>query len=206
MYAEVAAAAVTGVFSVIVIILEKKRRIAHRKSDATERELKFQAAALSWDDFVSEWAELNDEILRLIADTNIDRFLILRAWNGSMSPLWATAFLQIRDDGQMPVAYIHVELDDDYVERLHKTVRHGHIVFGVGEQPDGVLIKGIYTAEGVKHSAWFFVSKRELEGSDSAALTYCSFATHKDEPIDEGTLTRCKLIVSRLKGLASAAP
>ena len=177
-------------------------RRAKRERDQAENEMGFQKAALSFTDFVGEWGEIEKELHSLVKETDIDRFLILRAWNGTLKPKWTTAVYQYREGSQEPRSYIHFELDDDYAFRLSQIISTGSLVFAVEEIPDS-YVRQIYNAEGVKHSAWFFLSRKELEtNKDCVAISYCSFATHSDEQLDENTLTRCRILVSRLKSLA----
>ena len=177
-------------------------RKTRQKQSQAEAELTFQHSALSFTDFLGEWSEVQKEIASLIKNTCIDRFLIFRAWNGHRTPRWTTAVYQYRQGEQEPVSYIHFELDSDYVSRLAMIIERGSIAFTVSEIPDSA-IKRVYNVEGVKHSAWFFLSKKGLANNpECQALTYCSFATHKEEPIPQETLTRCRILVGRLKALS----
>ena len=195
-------AIVTGFFGVVA---EIARRSGIRREAMMERELKFQAAALDFSDYMREWNEINAEILALFKETSIDRFLILRAWNGELQPRWTTAFFQMRSEGQQAFSYTHVQLDDDYVNRLRDTIGSGSIVFSVTDAPPS-LIKSIYDFEGVKHSAWFSIDKTFLNHPngkrEAAALTYCSFASRNDEPLTDAEIIRCRMIASRIKGVA----
>jgi|DEB0MinimDraft_6_1074348.scaffolds.fasta_scaffold00348_4 hypothetical protein len=166
-----------------------------------ESEMRFQQAALSFTDFIEEWGEIHAELKALVSDTCIDRFMILRAWNGSRNPRWMTAVYQYRQGSQDPVSYIHFELDDDYVSRLNHIVARGSMLFSTNGLPPSV-IKDVYEAEGVKHSAWFYIASQHLDKNpDCRAITYCSFATHHSESISPSVLIRCRILVGRMKGL-----
>jgi hypothetical protein len=168
---------------------------------AAEAELRIQRAALGFSDFVQEWNAITADLDFLLNETAIDRFLILRAWNGRLDPRWTTAVFQYRKGRQQPVNYVHFELDIDYVSRLREIGNRNLIHFNVIDLPESA-IKSVYLAEGVKAAAWFHLHTYNLTDSDSAAITYCSFATHEDEGINDATLIRCKLIVDRLKSIA----
>ena len=191
-------ALVTGVFAYLTARTNKQ---VDAQNDVMERELNFQAASLDFTAYMSEWNEITADILALFRTTKIDRFMILRAWNGTIQPKWTTAFFQLREEGQQPYTYTHLQLDDDYVTRLRDTISRGHMLYKVDAIPES-LIRSIYDSEGVRHSLWFHLDTKELKDSPSVGLTYCSFATHEDEDFTDEELLRCRLITSRIKGLA----
>lgn len=199
--AVILSAVITAVASIAVAYITRDRMKIKHTAENIEKELAFQRAALSFDEFVSEWNDVYDEIVDIIQTTNVDRFLLLRAWNGKYDPKWTTAFFQVREVHQKPVSYVHFELDADYIERLNQVIRGGSISFAVRDIPDS-YIKDVYTSEGVTHSAWFFIDKSQLKGSTSAAVTYCSFSTHSGVEIDHQTFIRCRIVASRMKGIA----
>lgn len=188
------------IFGVTIPACLRARNERLKREQAT-REVKFQAAALSFEDFLSEWDEVHKELNDLCNDTWIDRFMILRAWNGHLTPKWTTAVFQFRQGKQEPVSYVHFELDDDYVYKLREVVQRGSIAFAVEDLPESA-IRRVYEVEGVKHSAWFHLDSSALPNSEARAITYCSFATHHDIPIDAKTITRCRILAGRLKGMA----
>ena len=179
----------------------KSARKKNKELNQAKDEMDFHKETLSFTDFLEEWNEIHEELKKLTEDTKIDRFLILRAWNGSLTPKWTTAIYQYRQGNQKPIAYIHFELDKDYVERLNYIINHGLMTFSVDQLPESA-IKGVYQAEDVKHSGWFHLDKKCLKAKpDCCSITYCSFATHSEEAIDEKSITRCRILVSRLKGI-----
>lgn len=165
-----------------------------------EAEIGRSRAALDFSTIISDWAHIHADVMMLIEDTVIDRFLILRAWNGTNAPRWTSAVIQIRAEGQMPVPYVHFELDTDYVERLRETAQGG-VKYYVTDDMRPSEIKSVYEAEGVKASIWSVLGKKD-GGDGTQAVTYCSFATHSDELIDDTTRTRCKILADRLRGVA----
>lgn len=181
-----------------------KWRAQLRRGNRAEQELKFQAGALDFSGFLQEWDGVHHDLKTLMQETEIDRFLILRAWNGSLAPRWTTAVFQMRQGAQDPISYVHFELDDDYVSRLRQIAKDGPLLIDVDHAPSSA-IKDIYEAEGVTASAWFHLETSTLEEAPGcAAITYCSFATHSAEKMDEKTFTRCRTIAGRLKGVSSA--
>ena len=176
----------------------RKLEIENTQANA---EINISRSAFNFTNFVGEWSEINKEILTLIEETEIDRFLILRAWNGISSPKWTTAILQIRSTGQEPVQYVHFELDKDYVDRLNALALNCYDKLIVERIPPSA-IKGIYVNEKVKSSFWAMIDKKEYDAG-SFAVTYCSFSTHELDDITEDTATRCKIIAGRLKGASN---
>lgn len=197
--------ALLGVFGTLGSALIGQLRVkrAQRQEQAAEREMGLQRRALDLDfsSFAREWQEFNHELRTLIDETEVDRFLILRAWNGRLSPKWTTATLQVRTEGQKIYNYVHFELDADYVSRMQQTISNGAIRFQVKDISGDSLIKDVYEAEGVVSSAWFHIASHSLD-EEAKAISYCSFASH-DEPISDETMTRCRILVGRLKGFAA---
>ena len=175
----------------------------HRKSDQLKRELDFQQASLDFGSFMHEWGGTLKEIEKLLEETSIDRFLILRGWNGMLDPRWTTAVFQLREGEQQCFSYIHFELDNDYVARLHEIGHTGIKHYTVSEMPENAAIKSVYETEGVVEAVWSHIETKEIPGTKSRAITYCSFATHTG-PITEADVTRCRILSGRLKGVALA--
>lgn len=195
--------ALIGLFGVLATAYVGYRKVSverHRVFQA-EREIRFQRAALGFPEFVAEWGDIVEELTSLIDDTEIDRFMILRAWNGHLEPRWTTAVYQMRTADQAPVAYIHFELDRDYVDRVRRIVQTGPAYLVTDDLPDSE-IRNVYLAEGIKASYWAYIDSIQTTDGNSKAVAYCSFATHKDGGIAPETMTRCKILVGRLKGLA----
>jgi len=188
---------VTAYFGYLGVLKHNQARVM------AENEMEFQVASLDFSSFMEEWSDVVSELDNLMENTNIDRFLILRAWNGVLSPRWTTAVLQVRQGQQEPISYVHYELDSDYILRLQEISRTGKIRFDVDALPDDVGIKQIYQAEGVSASAWFHIEDRDLPNSESRAVTYCSFAAHEGS-ISDATFLRCTLLAGRLKGAANS--
>lgn len=197
----IAAAALVGALA--AIFTKRKKDTAEKELNRAHNELSHRAEAISFERFMHEWADIQREVVQLFEETNIDRFIMLRAWNGATSPKWTTAFLQLRAGVQQPYSYINVELDDDYIDRLKRAINQQHLVFRTADIVAPSLVKQIYDAEGVKSSAWFHIANYDFDEGESRAIMYCSFATHSDEEIDSRTLTRARMIVFRLKALAN---
>jgi hypothetical protein len=189
----------TALCGLVVYYLKYKEKA--RECDQAIREMRFQRAALSFPDFVAEWGEASKDLINLLETTCIDRFMILRAWNGHLEPRWTTSVYQLRSGDQAPIAYIHFELDQDYVIKVRETVASGSM-YMTTETMEPSEIRSVYEAEGVTASLWAHIDTFDVPGSTSKAVAYCSFATHDPAGIDAHTQTLCKIVTGRLKGLA----
>lgn len=192
-------AAIIGIVPVLLAWFtshkEKKKQL-----EMAQAELDFQRYSLDFGQFLDEWESTHNEILHLLETTNIDRFLILRAWNGENNPQWTTSVLQIRQGEQEPISYIHFELDGDYIERIKALKVNNHNYYIVDDLPDYAILKEVYKAEGITSILWSLIGVSEvIDGRQ--AVTYCSFASHEDKPLSEEEITKAKILVGRLKGI-----
>lgn len=171
------------------------------EQDQIECELDMQRTRLDFGKFMSEWGSVSKQIEDLLRRTELDRFLILRAWNGKTPPQWTTAVFQMRSAGQDVVQYIHFKLDYHYVELLHKIIVDGPVLLTVRNMPNSAL-RRVYESEGVKDSYICHLDTTEIDGRK--LITYCSFATHEPVGIHPDVLTKCDIITGRLSGVAKA--
>lgn len=188
---------ITGIFGYLRVIREKKF------VELAKRELTYRSDSLGFHEVCTEWNDIHHELDDLLKTTNVDRFMLFRAWNGDLTPKWTTNIFQFRQGNQTPVSYVNFELDEDYVDRLRQTITRGTTRLKVKDLPS-CAIRDVYEAEGVSDSVWFHVDSTVLENSKSKAITYCSFATHSEELLSTVEITRCRLIVNRLKGMSAA--
>jgi hypothetical protein len=186
---------VGGVFAYLKVLKERKY------VELAKKELTYRADSLGFHEILSEWNEIHHELRSLIEETSVDRFLLFRAWNGELTPQWTTNIFQFRESNQTPVSYVNFELDEDYVNRLRKTITRGNTRLKVEDLPPSA-IRDVYEAEGVTDSVWFHIDSTKLVDSESRAIVYCSFATHNETPLTDIEITRCRLIVGRLKAMS----
>jgi len=185
---------VTGMFGYLST-RNKQKQIVQMSNEMT-----CQQNSLSFSDFLQVWPEVHQDLQSLMATTNIDRFLILKAWNGELQPKWTTAIFQVVNGDQGPINYVHFGLDNDYVERL-RAARFGDMKYVVDDMPDSE-IKRVYQSEKITEAIWAHIDREVLHESNSVGVTYCSYATHSEEGIDDDTMMKCKLISNRLRSLS----
>jgi hypothetical protein len=173
-----------------------------KELELAKRELTFQAEALSFGAFLEDWAGTSEAMEHLLDNTPVDRILIFKAWNGSLTPKWTTAVYQMREMGQEPVQYIHTELDRDYVDRMRQMISNGCVAFSVATVKDS-LIKEVYDAEGVRSTCWAHIETRQVPRTDAMAISYISFSSCTVDELDASTITKCRILAGRLKGLAN---
>lgn len=197
MDATIVAAAIAALSSVLVALIGYwgyQQRDRHRKTaqelEYAEKEISFRRESLELHVELHKWSDTEALVEQLLLDTEVDRFLILRCWNGERDPKWTTAIYQFRVGDTERFAYISVDLDADYVERLADMHTRGYHCIEVEGIPES-LIKRIYNSEGVKHSVWFPIASTRLDSSSAVAHTYCSFASH-DKRISKGTIQKCQ--------------
>lgn len=188
-----------GVIATALIGYAQARLKTYQLNQA-ELELKFQRTALGFSEFLPEWEQISAEIERLMVETNIDRFLIFRAWNGHLEPRWTTAIYQVRKGDQMPLAYIHFELDADYQNKLREIVGNNELLIDSRHEHD-TAISSLYQTEGVTGALWCHLDSFGLPNSHSKAIIYCSYATRSPEGLDLNATTRARILTSRLKGI-----
>ena len=197
------ASVLTAVMGAATTYAVNRRKIKKVKGELTQAEnfLNAEARAMKFEHIFATSASVRDQFQRLCEETEIDRIMLLIAWNGTTHPRWTKAIYQFRHGEQEVVEYIHTELDDDYRSRLQecKNSNHGRL-FRVEQMPEKSLIGRIYRAEDVKSSAWFFL--RESEYAEGNCYSYFSFATHETETISPDVMIRIQLIVDQIKASA----
>lgn len=187
--------------------IEKLKQESEQKKIENEQlrnELAISSKVLDFAGFLEEWSGIDDSIKDIFTTTNVNRILILRAWNGSTSPKWTTSVYQRRAEDQAPISYIHFELDTDYVNRLNEIFTCGNnycsnAYYVVDEMPDSAELKNVYHNEKVNATLWCSLDRTRLS-EHSTALTYISFSTTIAEKITQDEQTKCKLLVGMLKG------
>lgn len=186
------------VTSITAYINNRHKKRLNVKLIEKEKELEVHRDTFDVTTFLQKWDSFYWDLQKLMHDTSLDRFLILRAWNGVLSPKYTTAVLQIRQGAQEPTSYVHVELDTDYVDKLMIVRQKGYYYFLVDELPDS-LIKTIYLAERVTASFWYYIDYKQF--AENTRITYCSFATHNPKGFSTEEITKMRLIGDRLKGV-----
>lgn len=205
MSEQITMAIITGAVAIVTtlvpayLVFAAKTKQLRSDKEAAELQISHQTFELGFVDVLARWDAIQRSLKDLTAETEVDRFLILRAWNGKTNPKWTTAIFQWREGDQTPVQYINFEIDDDYRERLNiLRTGAGPMNLTVSELPKS-LIRSVYEAEGVTHSKWFHLGDDKIDDS-STAITYCSFATRRG-PITPATRVRCQIVANQIQGV-----
>lgn len=141
---------------------------------------------------------IHREIDDIMSSTRTDRFLILRAENGMTDPKYATAVYVQHRNHPVPT-YFRLKVDDEYRKMLRDAESQGLVRLKVDAMPDS-LLKNIYMGEGVKYSNCYFIARRDAEDGKSV-LTYCTLATHEDQPFTNAEEMKQLIFVSKLRAV-----
>ena len=168
-----------------------------------EWEVNIRQSVPRYTDFVLSYERQHKEVRNLINTTEIDRFVQFKAINGREMPKYTSAFHQIREGGQDFWEFEHVPLDKHY-ENLFTQILTGEPARIVTTQLPPCLLKEIYVGEGITASLLFYVTSFVLDESAGVVVhVYISLATHSPELISDITVTRCTLMVNRLRAFAA---
>jgi len=197
-------AIIGGIVTIIVALISAGRlhKVRHKLDQATnEMNLQSRALDLAW--YIGSWNFPTQFIRDMFeSDENeVERFMVLNAWNGELDPKWTTSIFQWRRDSSEVLNYIHQSLDDDYADKLREIQSKGNVLYNVEEMEEGTVIKDIYRHEGVTSSLWSFIQS-DVKGTGKAVM-YCSFATKNPEGLSENSIAQCKLLVNYLQGMSA---
>ncbi len=158
------------------------------------------------DEFLRELQKLSDihaEVLDLMCETSVDRFLILRAENGVDEPKYATVIYEQHKGRPYIIAtaaYVHISTDEEYRRMLKTAEATGICRMSTASMPDCIL-KRVYQHEKVEYSNCFFLGRTDL-GNGRAVVCYMTCATHAAQAFDplNDELPQL-LLVDRLRNL-----
>lgn len=128
-------------------------------------------------DQVKKIVTIYDTMHRIVEDSPVERFLILKAHNGGgvikpNTPIYSSVifedythpFRSVKDQ------YQKLQADEEYLRLLVDVISKKRVVLKTNELSPG-LLKTIYDGEGVKYSEICFL------GNDKKNIYYCSCAT-----------------------------
>lgn len=198
----VLAALITGAFG--AYSRNKNNQIAELQSKLTQAEnmLEAEAAVMKFEHDFAFNLRTATAFEKLCETSEIDRILMLIAWNGEGAPQWTKTEYQYRYGEQEKYNFVHTRLDDDYRAKLN-SIQHAPegILYHTGELAPGSLIHGIYDVEKVLASYWTFLRKVKYE--KGTCYSYFSFATHNEETICPQTIFRIRLLMDEIRASAN---
>lgn len=164
-----------------------------------EQEIKDQSEALCYTLFPPGSQEVIADLSNLFDESMLDRFLMLKAWNGQYSPKYTNSVFQYRLGRQEVTSYEAWKTDEWYNWMLNQTEEKGYHIIKVADMPKSRL-RDAYLMEGVKYSVVFFISKNQSKYNPKRYLiSYCSFATHEDVEITHEVIYKCEMIVGKIR-------
>jgi hypothetical protein len=187
--------------AVIVALAGKKKELKQVESEKKSLldELDRQSDALGgFGALRLEFSRIEAEFVELCEVSEIDRIIVLCAWNGATDAKYSTAVWQFRQGYSTSTNYLRVALDGDYSSRL-ASCKYAPQHFLTKDLPAGCLIREIYESEGITESVWIFLD-RQFKPDGTALNTFMSFSA-KRGPITPKTLTLCKLLADQVKAL-----
>lgn len=143
----------------------------------------------------SQYQKIYDTVIKMMNDSNVDRFLIFVAVNGKTELRKVTCIFQKykHDENGMDAVSVYkgLKVDNTYVRYLYDTEKHGEITLQA-EKIEPSLVKDIYESEGVKWSNWKFICRLNIDGRNDL-IAYCSAATFNEEGFNNKDLLAIKL-------------
>lgn len=195
-------AAITTLGSVVVAWMShRKKKVVENKLTQAENYMRAEHQAMRYEHIFASTASTQNLFAKLLEESEIDRILLLIAWNGKEKPRWTKAIYQLRGGEQTVTEYVHTELDDDYRRRLEDTKKStSGQIYRTEDLPEESLIGKIYRAERVKCSHWVFL--RQTSYAEGECYSYFSFATHSVDHIAPDVLLRIRLLMDQIRSQA----
>ena len=190
---EIASPLVKGIFSIVGIVLSAfiPVLLASRKL----KNKKAVKAQLSITESRAEKLGNSAPVVRAITDlldsTNIDRVLVLVAFNGVSTPRHVTATYQWQESGQKFAAYKKVPIDDHYRSILKNCDNEKTVLYRLGDAP-GTALDDIYQLEGIEQS--YIVGVGKTKDGDVVKHDFMSYATHNLEGLTHKDMTAARLV------------
>lgn len=190
---EIASPLIKGIFSIVGIVLSAlipvwlaSRKLKNKKAVKVQLSL-----AESRAEKLARSAPVIQAINDLLASTNIDRVLILVAFNGVSTPKHVTATYQWRESGQKIETYKKVPIDDHYRSVLKQCDDENAVLYRLGDAP-GTALDDIYQLEGVEQS--YVVGVGKTQDGDVIKHDFMSYATHRPEGLTHNDMTAARLV------------
>lgn len=122
-----------------------------------------------------------DAMHRILAETNVERLLILRAHNGGgvIKPTGELYASVLYEDYLYPFHsvksdYQKLPVDKEYAKMLLKVMQEKHVSYKVADMDENSILRKVYESEGVRYSNIYYI------GQDKTNIYYCSTATSLD--------------------------
>lgn len=127
-----------------------------------------------------KWQQINNLCNELIAESTVERALVLRLTNGGGEPIVGTTYyVSVMASGMQDVKthlvpeYKKLEVDDAYVAMIVGLKKMKRMLLLVDSMPHS-LLRDLYNSEKVKYAEVYYLC------STSNATYFCSFATYSE--------------------------
>lgn len=172
------------------------RRKTQKATEQAEIELRFS---------LDEFAEIYEQVNELIANTKVDRFLILRAENGSTTPDDTTVLHALPPSKTLIFkGDVNFKLDAYYRDMLVETERNDVFHMQTKKMPEGSRLRKMFDNDGVSHANCYFICKYpSLKDKDKYIILYFMLTTTNPKPFTPNEHTRFGVFADWLKHLLS---
>lgn len=187
--------AVGGPATLIIQHLLSKRK-AQKVAEQTAVDLRFT---------FDEFAEICERVNELIATTKVDRFLILKAENGSTSPDDTTVLHALPPSNTLLFrGEVNFTIDGYYRDMLAETEKNDISHMQTSKMPEGSRLRKMFDSDGVAHANCYFVCKYpSLTNKDKYVILYFMLTTTQTKPFTSHEHTKFGVFADWLKHLLS---
>jgi len=150
------------------------------------------------------WHAIEGRVKQIIADSTVQRCLVLKLTNGGGEPLPGKAYYATAMVGEVdsvhkrrPVSYNAIQVDNNYLNMVFETRKRGRMFLLTETMETGSMLKSFYQEEGVKFAETHYLC------SAPDATYFMSFAAYDEIHLQPswGAILRCVSDVRRtLKG------
>lgn len=208
-YTDIAVALIAASTTWGVYLHGRQKTLKAREDAVQEKDLRLRMqeemaarrAALSYSQLAEHWEVMRQRIKETMGRSNIDRFMLFRAFNGKYDPQSTTAVIQLRADDSMMDCYIDYPIDDNYRDNLEFIRKNKKRRLRLSDFPLESEMHRVYAREGVEDSIWLYLCDYELPNG-CWAIEYISVATHEAGGLTEDDLVLAEMFVGSMRKFA----
>lgn len=185
-----------GALPTLIIQHLLSRRKARKAVEQVEVDLRFT---------LDEFAEIYERVNELISTTKVDRFLILKAENGSTSPDDTTVLHALPPSKTLIFASeVNFRIDSYYRDMLAETEKSDIFHMQTSKMPEGSRLRKMFDNDGVSHANCYFICKYpSLKDKDKYVILYFMLTTTQNKAFTSNEHTKFGVFADWLKHLLS---